>query len=49
MLAARTGNLLWLGGLVGLWTVSGFVETIRDIFRRAYGTKIVRAFLAHPV
>ncbi len=39
VLAARTGNLLWLGGLVGLWTVSGFVETIRDIFRRAYGTK----------
>ena len=38
VLAARTGNLLWLGGLVGLWTVSGFVETIRDIFRRAYGT-----------
>lgn len=38
VLVARTGNLLWLGGLVGLWTVSGFVETIRDIFRRAYGT-----------
>ena len=39
VLTARTGNLLWLGGLVGLWTVSGFIETIRDIFRRAYGTK----------
>ncbi len=39
VLSARTGRLLWLGGLVGLWTVSGFVETIRDIFRRAYGTK----------
>ncbi|MGI4731029.1 MAG: YihY/virulence factor BrkB family protein [Janthinobacterium lividum] len=38
VLAARTGNLLWLGGLLGLWTVGGFVETIRDIFRRAYGT-----------
>ena len=39
VLAARTGNLLWLGGLVGLWTVGSFVETIREIFRRAYGTK----------
>ncbi len=39
VLTARTGSLLWLGGLVGLWTVSNFVDTIRDIFRRAYGTK----------
>jgi len=38
VLAARTGSLLWLGGLVGLWTVGSFVDTIRDIFRRAYGT-----------
>jgi membrane protein len=37
VLQARTGSLLWLGGLVGLWTVGSFVETIRDIFRRAYG------------
>ncbi len=39
VLSARTGSLLWLGGLVGLWTVGSFVETIREIFRRAYGTK----------
>ena len=38
VIAARTGSLLWLGGLVGLWTVGSFVETIREIFRRAYGT-----------
>ena len=38
VLKARTGSLLWLGGLIGLWTVGSFVETIRDIFRRAYGT-----------
>ncbi|WP_260597720.1 YihY/virulence factor BrkB family protein [Sphingomonas endolithica] len=38
VLAARTGSLLWLGALVGLWTVGSFVETIRDIFRKAYGT-----------
>jgi membrane protein len=38
VLQARTGSLLWLGGLIGLWTVGSFVETIRDIFRRAYGT-----------
>ncbi|WP_425230769.1 YihY/virulence factor BrkB family protein [Sphingomonas sp.] len=39
VLAARTGSLLWFGGLVGLWTVGSFVETIREIFRRAYGTR----------
>ena len=39
VLAARTGALLWVGGLVGLWTVASFIETIREIFRRAYGTK----------
>ena len=44
VLAARTGSLLWLGGLVGLWTVGGFVETIRDIFRRAYGVKSTAPF-----
>jgi len=38
VLAARTGALLWFGALVGLWTVGSFIETIRDIFRRAYGT-----------
>jgi len=43
VLAARTGSLLWLGALVGLWTVGSFVETIREIFRRAYGTKSSQA------
>lgn len=38
VLTARTGSLLWLGALIGLWTVGSFVETIREIFRRAYGT-----------
>jgi membrane protein len=44
VLAARTGSLLWLGGLVGLWTVGGFIETIRDIFHRAYGVKATTPF-----
>ncbi|ALR21630.1 YihY/virulence factor BrkB family protein [Sphingobium baderi] len=44
-LAARTGPLLWLGGLVGLWTVGSLIETVRDILRRAYGTKSTRSFL----
>lgn len=44
VLAARTGSLLWLGALVGLWTVGSFVETIRDIFRRAYGVTSSRPF-----
>ena len=39
VLKARTGAPLLLGGLVGLWTVGSFIDTIREIFRRAYGTK----------
>ncbi len=44
VLTARSGNLLWLGGLVGLWTATSFVETIRDILRRAYGVKFSAPF-----
>jgi membrane protein len=39
VLTARTGPLLWFGALVGLWTAASFVETVRDILRRAYGVK----------
>ena len=41
---ARSGWLLWIGGLVGLWTVGSLVETIRDVLRRAYGTHWEHAF-----
>ena len=44
VLTARTGPLLWLGALVGLWTAGSFVETIRDILRRAYGVKYCAPF-----
>jgi membrane protein len=44
VLAARSGTLLWLGALVGLWTTASFVETIRDILRRAYGVRMTRSF-----
>ncbi len=44
VIEARTGGLLWIGGLVGLWTVGSLVETIRDILRRAYGTRLALAF-----
>jgi membrane protein len=40
----RSGWLLWVGGLVGLWTVGSLVETIRDMLRRAYGTQPTVAF-----
>jgi membrane protein len=43
-LNARTGALLWLGGLIGLWTAASFIETIRDILRRAYGVKFSAPF-----
>ncbi|MEM7665464.1 MAG: YihY/virulence factor BrkB family protein [Pseudomonadota bacterium] len=41
---AREGWLLWLGAGVALWTVSSLIETIRDILRRAYGTRAIYAF-----
>ncbi len=44
VVAARSGWLLWIGGIVGLWTVGSLVETIRDILRRAYGTQWEHAF-----
>jgi membrane protein len=44
VLSARTGPLLWFGAIVGLWTAASFVETIRDILRRAYGVKFCAPF-----
>ena len=41
---ARSGWLLWVGSAVGLWTVGSLVETVRDILRRAYGTRWEHAF-----
>ncbi len=41
---ARSGWLLWVGGFIGLWTVSSLIETIRDILRRAYGTRSTASF-----
>lgn len=40
----KSGWVLWFGGLVALWTVSSLIETIRDVLRRAYGTKATHAF-----
>ena len=44
VLAARSGMLLWLGAIVGLWTTASFIETIRDILRRAYGVNSRKSF-----
>lgn len=44
VIEARTGRLLWIGGVLGLWTVGSLIETIRDILRRAYGTPHTHAF-----
>ena len=44
VLTVRTGPLLWFGGLVGLWTAASFIETIRDILRRAYGVQYCASF-----
>ena len=47
VIVARSGWLLWAGGLIGLWTVGSLIETIRDILRRAYGTGPTAAFWRH--
>jgi len=46
---ARSGWLLWVGGAIGLWTVGSLVETIRDILRRAYGTRPTHAFWKYRI
>ncbi len=47
VLKARTGNLLWIGGIVALWTVTTFIETLRDISFRAFDVEPERHFLAY--
>ena len=44
VLEGRSGGLLWFGAIVGLWTAASFIETIRDILRRAYGVKYSASF-----
>ncbi|GAA0736607.1 hypothetical protein GCM10009106_23050 [Sphingomonas japonica] len=44
VLEARSGSLLWLGAIVGLWTTTGFIETVRSILRQAYGLTFDRPF-----
>ena len=43
-MSARTGPLLWLSAVVGLWTTASLIETIREILHRAYGITAQRAF-----
>lgn len=44
VLSLRTGPLLWFGALIGIWTVTSFIETIREVLRRAYGVSDSRPF-----
>ena len=44
VIEARSGGLLWLGAIIGLWSTGSFIETIRDIIRRAYGVAYSRPF-----
>ncbi len=48
-IAARSGWMLWAGGLVGLWSTSSLVETIRDMLRRAYGTQPTLSFWRYRI
>lgn len=44
VLAARAGNLVWFGVIVGLWTTASFIETVRGVLREAYGVTMSRPF-----
>lgn len=37
-MTARSGPLLWLAVIVGLWTTGSLIEAIRALIRRAYNT-----------
>jgi membrane protein len=37
-MTARSGPLLWLAVIVGLWTTGSLIEAIRAVIRRAYNT-----------
>lgn len=43
-LLARSGTLLWLGALGGIWSTGGFIATIKDILYRAYGVRSTATF-----
>jgi len=43
-MTARTGPLLWFSAIVGLWTTTSLIETIREILHRAYGVQAQREF-----
>jgi membrane protein len=45
VLSSRSGNLLWLGALGGLWSTGGFIATLKDILYRAYGVRSAATFL----
>lgn len=43
-MSARTGPLLWLALIVGLWTTASLIESLRIMIRQAYGVKSARPF-----
>lgn len=40
----RSGPVLWLSGLVGLWTTGSLIESVREIQHTSYGTHPTRPF-----
>lgn len=44
VLEARSGHVIWLAVLVGLWTTASLIKSIRDMIHRAYGISERRPF-----
>lgn len=45
--ARAASGIVWLGLIVAIWTIGSLIETIRDILRRAYGTRSNIPFWKH--
>ena len=47
VIGSHSGSLLTIGIVVTLWSTSGFVETMREVIRRAYGYEPRRSVFAY--
>ncbi len=44
VMTTKSSPILWFSAVVGLWTTTSLIETIRDVLNKSYGTKASRPF-----
>ncbi|MFT8736436.1 MAG: YihY/virulence factor BrkB family protein [Zymomonas mobilis] len=47
VLSARSGSLIWWSAIVSLWSVSGFIASIRELLYRTYHMEPPTAFIRY--